>query len=98
MYWYAVNLTLLQDRGDLLTFTEDRFHINGTMMGSAFGYAVEVVDLNNDGFVALMLVEFPSHIIFFPASMISLLVLHSNIALIPKGILVELSTSITHKE
>ncbi|VDM66495.1 unnamed protein product, partial [Strongylus vulgaris] len=40
----------MQDRGDLLTFTEDRFLINGTKMGSAFGYAVEVVDLNNDGF------------------------------------------------
>ncbi|KHJ93636.1 FG-GAP repeat protein [Oesophagostomum dentatum] len=38
------------DRGDLLTFTEDRFLINGTKMGSAFGYAIEVVDLNNDGF------------------------------------------------
>uniref|UniRef100_A0A183GBW7 ITA11 n=1 Tax=Heligmosomoides polygyrus TaxID=6339 RepID=A0A183GBW7_HELPZ len=34
----------------LLTFTEDKFILNGTKMGSAFGYAIEVVDLNNDGF------------------------------------------------
>ncbi|KIH57930.1 FG-GAP repeat protein [Ancylostoma duodenale] len=46
----VIFLPFTKDRGDLLTFTEDRFHINGTKMGSAFGYAVEVVDLNNDGF------------------------------------------------
>ncbi|VDP15882.1 unnamed protein product [Heligmosomoides polygyrus] len=34
----------------MLTFTEDKFILNGTKMGSAFGYAIEVVDLNNDGF------------------------------------------------
>ncbi|EPB72084.1 FG-GAP repeat protein [Ancylostoma ceylanicum] len=46
----VIFLPFTKDRGDLLTFTEDRFHINGTKMGSAFGYSVEVVDLNNDGF------------------------------------------------
>ncbi|KAK6742648.1 hypothetical protein RB195_010107 [Necator americanus] len=46
----VIFLPFTKDRGDLLTFTEDRFLINGTMMGSAFGYAVEVIDLNNDGF------------------------------------------------
>ncbi|VDK83720.1 unnamed protein product [Cylicostephanus goldi] len=38
-----------------MTFTEDRFLINGTKLGSAFGYAVEVVDLNNDGFDDLVI-------------------------------------------
>lgn len=41
--------SLFKERGDLLTFTEDKFILNGTKMGSAFGYAIEVVDLNNDG-------------------------------------------------
>ncbi|VDL77756.1 unnamed protein product [Nippostrongylus brasiliensis] len=46
----VIFLPFTKDRGDLLTFTEDKFIINGTKMGSAFGYAIEVVDLNNDGF------------------------------------------------
>ncbi|CAJ0598713.1 unnamed protein product [Cylicocyclus nassatus] len=51
----VIFLPFTTDRGDLLTFTEDRFLINGTKMGSAFGYAVEVVDLNNDGFDDLII-------------------------------------------
>ncbi|KAK6014762.1 FG-GAP repeat protein [Ostertagia ostertagi] len=46
----VVFLPFTKDRGELLTFTEDKFVLNGTKMGSAFGYAIEVVDLNNDGF------------------------------------------------
>ncbi|CAD6185818.1 unnamed protein product [Caenorhabditis auriculariae] len=39
-----------QDSNTKLSFTEDRFMLNGTSMGSGFGYSIEVVDLNNDGF------------------------------------------------
>ncbi|XGW15891.1 hypothetical protein V3C99_001385 [Haemonchus contortus] len=46
----VVFLPFTRERGELLTFTEDRFILNGTKMGSAFGYAIAVVDLNNDGF------------------------------------------------
>uniref|UniRef100_A0A158QM39 Integrin_alpha2 domain-containing protein n=1 Tax=Haemonchus placei TaxID=6290 RepID=A0A158QM39_HAEPC len=46
----VVFLPFTRERGELLTFTEDRFVLNGTKMGSAFGYAIAVVDLNNDGF------------------------------------------------
>lgn len=32
-----------------LTLTEDSFMLKGTQLGSAFGYSLEVTDLNNDG-------------------------------------------------
>uniref|UniRef100_A0A183V741 Integrin_alpha2 domain-containing protein n=1 Tax=Toxocara canis TaxID=6265 RepID=A0A183V741_TOXCA len=37
-----------------LTLTEDSFMLFGTQLGSAFGYAIEVTDLNNDGFDDLL--------------------------------------------
>ncbi|KJH47849.1 FG-GAP repeat protein [Dictyocaulus viviparus] len=46
----VIFMPFTEERGDLLTFNEDKFLLNGTKMGSAFGYAIEVVDLNNDGF------------------------------------------------
>lgn len=46
----VIFMPFTKERGDLLTFNEDKFLLNGTKMGSAFGYAIEVVDLNNDGF------------------------------------------------
>uniref|UniRef100_A0A8R1DJP9 Integrin_alpha2 domain-containing protein n=1 Tax=Caenorhabditis japonica TaxID=281687 RepID=A0A8R1DJP9_CAEJA len=43
-------LPFIQNSDTKLTLNEDKFIINGTAMGSAFGYAIEVVDLNGDGF------------------------------------------------
>uniref|UniRef100_A0A914S1P8 Uncharacterized protein n=1 Tax=Parascaris equorum TaxID=6256 RepID=A0A914S1P8_PAREQ len=37
-----------------LTLTEDSFMLLGSQLGSAFGYALEVTDLNNDGFDDLL--------------------------------------------
>ncbi|VDK80845.1 unnamed protein product [Gongylonema pulchrum] len=34
-----------------LTLTDDSFMLLGSQLGSAFGYAIEVTDLNNDGSV-----------------------------------------------
>lgn len=34
-----------------LTLTEDNFLLRGSQLGSAFGYAIEVTDLNNDKLV-----------------------------------------------
>lgn len=43
-------LPFIQDSSSKLTLNEDKYIINGTAMGSAFGYSIEVVDLNGDGF------------------------------------------------
>ncbi|KAK6102226.1 Integrin alpha family protein [Brugia pahangi] len=37
-----------------LTLTEDSFMLQGSQLGSAFGYAIEVIDLNNDRFDDLL--------------------------------------------
>ncbi|MCP9258136.1 Protein CBR-INA-1 [Dirofilaria immitis] len=37
-----------------LTLTEDSYMLQGSQLGSAFGYAIEVTDLNNDGFDDLL--------------------------------------------
>ncbi|CAO4370677.1 unnamed protein product [Caenorhabditis nigoni] len=46
----VIFLPFIQDSSSKLTLNEDKFIINGTAMGSAFGYSIEVVDLNGDGF------------------------------------------------
>ncbi|PAV81558.1 hypothetical protein WR25_08553 [Diploscapter pachys] len=46
----VVFLPFIQDSDDQLTFNEDKFVLNGTKMGSAFGYSIKAVDLNADGF------------------------------------------------
>ncbi|CAI2348463.1 unnamed protein product [Caenorhabditis sp. 36 PRJEB53466] len=46
----VIFLPFIQDSSSKLTLSEDKFIINGTAMGSAFGYSIEVVDLNGDGF------------------------------------------------
>lgn len=46
----VIFLPFLSDPSTRLTFTEDAFMLNGTGMGSGFGYSIEVVDLNADGF------------------------------------------------
>ncbi|VDK85685.1 unnamed protein product [Litomosoides sigmodontis] len=38
-----------------LTLTEDSYMLQGSQLGSAFGYAMEVTDLNNDGFDDLLI-------------------------------------------
>ncbi|EJD74571.1 hypothetical protein LOAG_18126 [Loa loa] len=37
-----------------LTLTEDSYMLQGSQLGSAFGYSIEVIDLNNDGFDDLL--------------------------------------------
>ncbi|CAI4226617.1 unnamed protein product [Auanema sp. JU1783] len=39
-----------EDHSDTLGPVEDHFVLNGTKMGSAFGYSTAVLDINNDGF------------------------------------------------
>ncbi|CAI5444358.1 unnamed protein product [Caenorhabditis angaria] len=51
----VVFLPFFQDSSTKLALNEDHFMINGTSMGSAFGYSIEVVDLNNDGFDDLII-------------------------------------------
>ncbi|EGT33551.1 CBN-INA-1 protein [Caenorhabditis brenneri] len=46
----VIFLPFIQDSSSKLTLNEDKYIINGTAMGSAFGYSIEVVDLNGDGF------------------------------------------------
>ncbi|CAB3401569.1 unnamed protein product [Caenorhabditis bovis] len=47
-------LPFQQNPDSSLTLTEDKFMLNGSAMGSAFGYSIEVVDLNADGFDDLL--------------------------------------------
>lgn len=48
-------LPFTMDAGDHISLTEDRFVLNGTQMGSAFGYSLAVLDINNDGFDDLVI-------------------------------------------
>ena len=46
----VIFLPFTWETGDHLSLTDDRFVLNGTKMGSAFGYSLAVLDINADGF------------------------------------------------